>query len=135
MCGYFWDPWVSFVMADEFSVRVTKIYFKDWCLMNSQPTFSIFKLFKLSELWWPHYQKHVTQIILNCTTLYGLVLQIFMAFNKNKITRSFMLIYFILRLKNSIYNISLEIHLASSGKSRLSIYRYSAFTWWCWMDF
>ena len=37
-------------------------------------------------------------------------------FNKNKITRSFMLIYFILRLKNYIYNISLEIHPASSGK-------------------
>ena len=28
-----------------------------------------------------------------------------------------MLIYFILRLKNYIYNISLEIHLASSGKN------------------
>ena len=24
-CGYFWGPWVSFVMADEFLVRVTKI--------------------------------------------------------------------------------------------------------------
>ena len=24
-CGYFWGPWVSFVMTDEFSVRVTKI--------------------------------------------------------------------------------------------------------------
>ena len=23
-CGYFWGPWVSFVMTDEFSVRVTK---------------------------------------------------------------------------------------------------------------
>ena len=23
--GYFWSPWVSFVMTDEFSVRVTKI--------------------------------------------------------------------------------------------------------------
>ena len=23
--GYFWSPWVSFVTADEFSVRVTKI--------------------------------------------------------------------------------------------------------------
>ena len=38
-------------------------------------------------------------------------------FNKNKIMGSFMLIYFILRLKNYIYNILLEIHLASSGKS------------------
>ena len=24
-CGYFWGPWVSFVTADEFSVRVTKL--------------------------------------------------------------------------------------------------------------
>ena len=24
-CGYFWGPWVSFVTADEFSVRVTNI--------------------------------------------------------------------------------------------------------------
>ena len=24
-CGYFWRPWVSFVTADEFSVRITKI--------------------------------------------------------------------------------------------------------------
>ena len=24
-CGYFWGPWVSFVMTDEFSVSVTKI--------------------------------------------------------------------------------------------------------------
>ena len=36
---------------------------------------------------------------------------------KNKIMRSFMLIYFILRLKSYIYNILLEIHLTSSGKS------------------
>ena len=28
--GYFQDPWVSFVMADEFAVRVTK----DWRLMK-----------------------------------------------------------------------------------------------------
>ena len=27
-CGYFWGPWVSFVMTDEFSVRVTKIMLK-----------------------------------------------------------------------------------------------------------
>ena len=39
LCGYFWCPWVSFVMTDNFSVRVTKNYCKDWCLMNSQPTF------------------------------------------------------------------------------------------------
>ena len=40
-----------------------KNYFKDWCLINSQPTFLFFKLFKLNELW-PYYQKHVNQIIL-----------------------------------------------------------------------
>ena len=37
-CGYFWGPWVSFG-TDGFSVRVTKITFKDWCLKNSHPTF------------------------------------------------------------------------------------------------
>ena len=40
---------------------------------------SIFKLFKLNELW-PYYQKHVNQTILNCTTLKILALQIFKAF-------------------------------------------------------
>ena len=30
---------MSFVTGDEFSVRVTKNYFKDWRLMNSQSTF------------------------------------------------------------------------------------------------
>ena len=48
-----------------------KNYFKDWCLMNSQSTFLFFNLFKLNELW-PYYQKHVNQIILNCTTLWSL---------------------------------------------------------------
>ena len=45
-----------------------KNYFRDWCLMNSQPTFFIFNLFKLNELW-PYYQKHVNQMILNHTIL------------------------------------------------------------------
>ena len=53
-----------------------KNYFRDWCLMNSQPTFFIFNLFKLNELW-PYYQKHVNQIILNHTTLWSLALQTF----------------------------------------------------------
>ena len=39
----------------------------------------IFNLFKLNELW-PYYQKHVNQIILNCTTLENLALQIFETF-------------------------------------------------------
>ena len=30
---------MSFFMTDEFSVMVMKNYFKDWCLMISQPTF------------------------------------------------------------------------------------------------
>ena len=30
---------MSFVTIGEFSVRVTENHFKDWCLMNSQPTF------------------------------------------------------------------------------------------------
>ena len=29
---------------------------------------SVFNLFEINELW-PYYQKHVSQIILNCTTL------------------------------------------------------------------
>ena len=45
-CGYFWGPWVPFVLTDEFSVRV-KNYLKKWCLMNSQSTFLFFNLFKL----------------------------------------------------------------------------------------
>ena len=40
---------------------------------------SIFKLFKLNELW-PYYKKHLKQTILNCTTLKILALQIFKAF-------------------------------------------------------
>ena len=33
-----------------------KNYFRDWCLINSQPTVILFNLFKLNELW-PCYQK------------------------------------------------------------------------------
>ena len=46
--------------------------------MNPQPTFLFFTQFKLNELW--PYQNHVNQIILNCTTLQSLALQIFEAF-------------------------------------------------------
>ena len=49
--------------------------------MNSQPTFLFFNQFKLNELW-PYYQKHVNQIILNCTTLKSLASQIFEDFNQ-----------------------------------------------------
>ena len=36
---------MSFVMTDEFSVKVHTKELKDWCLMNSQPTFLILTLF------------------------------------------------------------------------------------------
>ena len=58
-----------------------KRYFKDYCLMNSQPTFLFFNQFKLNKLW-PYYQKHVNQIILNCTTLKSFASQIFEDFNQ-----------------------------------------------------
>ena len=41
---------------------------------------SIFNLFKLINELWSYYQKHVNQIILNCTTLWNLALQRFEAF-------------------------------------------------------
>ena len=43
-CGYFWGPWVSFVTADEFSVRVTKLL---QGLVSHELTLylSVFKLF------------------------------------------------------------------------------------------
>ena len=58
---------MSFLRADEFSVRVTKI---TQGLVSHKLTdyLSIFNLLKLNELW-PYYQKHVNQIILNHTTL------------------------------------------------------------------
>ena len=66
-CGYFWGLWVSFATTDEFSVRVQKLLQE---LVSHQLTayLSILNLFKLNELW-PYYQKHINQIILNCTTL------------------------------------------------------------------
>ena len=58
---------MSFLRADEFSVRVTKI---TQGLVSHKLTayLSIFNLLKLNELW-PYYEKHVNQIILNYTTL------------------------------------------------------------------
>ena len=59
-CGYFWGSWVS--------VRVLKITSG---LVSQKLTAYLsffFNLFKLNELW-PYYQKHVNQIILNCTSL------------------------------------------------------------------
>ena len=40
-CGYFWGPWVSFVMT-WILIQSHKNYFKGWCLMISQPTFLLF---------------------------------------------------------------------------------------------
>ena len=66
-CRYFWDPRVSFVTTDEFSVRFTKITSR---MLSHDLTayLTIFNLFKLNELW-PYYQQHVNQIILNWTSL------------------------------------------------------------------
>ena len=77
-CGYFWDPWVSFVTADEFSVRVTKITSRILLLVSHELT-AYLSIFNLSKLW-SYYQKHVNQIILNYTILYTLPLQIFETF-------------------------------------------------------
>ena len=59
---------MSPVTTDEFSVTVTKNILAG--LMSHELTayLSIFNLFKLNELW-PYDQKHVNQIILNCTSL------------------------------------------------------------------
>ena len=55
----------EFICYDGWVLREGhKNYFKDWCIMNSQPTFLFFNLFKLNELW-SYYQKHVNQRILN----------------------------------------------------------------------
>ena len=45
-----------------------KNYFKDWCLVNSQPTFMFLTYSQLNELW-PYYQKDVNQTTLNHTSL------------------------------------------------------------------
>ena len=47
--------------------------------MNSQPTFLFFSEVKLIELR-PYYQKHVNLIVVTCTTLQSLALQIFKTF-------------------------------------------------------
>ena len=73
-CGYFWGPWVSFVKADEFSVRITKTTSTIGASWTHSLPFYFFSQFNLNELW-PYYQKYVNQIILNLTTLYSLALQ------------------------------------------------------------
>ena len=65
-CEYFCGPWVSFVMTDDFSVRVTKITSRIGVSWNH--SLPIFNLFKLNELW-SYYQKQVNQIIFYRKTL------------------------------------------------------------------
>ena len=77
-CGYFWDPWVSFVTTDTFSVGVTRITSRtDVSWTHSLPF--CFDLFLSSELW-PYYQKDVNQATSNHKILQNLALQIFVAF-------------------------------------------------------
>ena len=40
-CGYTWGSCVLYVTTDEFWERVAKYYFKDSCLISSEPTFLI----------------------------------------------------------------------------------------------
>ena len=44
-CGYFQGPWVSFVVTDEFSVRVTKITSRIGVSWTQQPTVKFCNLF------------------------------------------------------------------------------------------
>ena len=71
--GYFWCPWVSFVMADKFSVRVTKITSGIGIEWTHILPFWLSPLF--NSMKWQYYQKDVNQINLNHTTLWNLVLQ------------------------------------------------------------
>ena len=41
---------MSFVATDEFSVKITKKYFKEQCLMRSQLPCPIFTSFELNEM-------------------------------------------------------------------------------------
>ena len=58
-CGYFCSPWVSFVMTEEFLVRVMKITSR----IGVSWTHSLPFYFKLNELW-SYYQKHANQVII-----------------------------------------------------------------------
>ena len=67
-CGYLHNPLVSFVTADEFSVKVTKATSRIALWWTHSLSFYFMNLSKLNELW-PCYQKHVNQIALNHITL------------------------------------------------------------------
>ena len=109
-----------------------KNYFKAWCLMNLQPTFLLFNLFKLNELW-PYYQKHKKQIILNCITLWSLALRIFEAFMNLSLNQT--LLAFLLYVRQTwitqlILAISQwEVIFLQSERILVFICMVSQFTW------
>ena len=57
-----------FFMTDKFSIRITKYYFNDWCLMNLLSTLLFLPYFQLNKLL-PHNDKDVNQVTLNHITL------------------------------------------------------------------
>ena len=61
-CGYFWGPWVSFVLTDEFSVRVTKYTTRIGVSWNHSLPFCFWSIFNWMKC--PFYPKDVNQITL-----------------------------------------------------------------------
>ena len=47
-------------MTDKFSIRITKYYFNDWCLMNLLSTLLFLPYFQLNKLL-PHNDKDVSK--------------------------------------------------------------------------
>ena len=74
-CGSFWGPWVSFIRADEFSVRFTEITSRICVSWTHSLPFWFWPHF--NSVKWPYYQKDVNKITLNQTTLWNLTLPIF----------------------------------------------------------
>ena len=61
-CGYFWDPWMSFVTTDELSVRITKITLRIGVSWTHSLPFCFQSIFNWMKC--PFYQKDVNQITL-----------------------------------------------------------------------
>ena len=59
-CRYFWVPWVSFVLTDEFSVRVTKITSSVRVLWTHSLPF-LFLPYLKSLKWWSYYKSDINQ--------------------------------------------------------------------------
>ena len=132
-CGYFQGPWVSFLTANEFSVRLNKNYLKDWCLMNSQPTFLFFDPF-LTQ-WIIAYQKDVNQITLNHTALENLALRIFETFvrillNVNLSLNQTLLTFLLCVRQNWMTQLILAVSLRKGVFLNLKGFYYS-YTWSC----